>query len=70
MQYYHSGYVNYNNNGFNNGMNCANGFHVYCHMDTQAEKATTGFLLTGTTLWIRFKLRPPSKWKHLSLTTT
>lgn len=32
MQYYHFGYVNYNNNGPNNGMNCENGFHVYCHM--------------------------------------
>lgn len=29
MQYYHCGYVNYNDNGPNNGMNCENPFHVY-----------------------------------------
>lgn len=38
MQYYHYGYVNYNDNGLNNGMNCANGFHVYCHTHRKKKK--------------------------------
>lgn len=66
MRYYRCSYVNYNNNSQNNGLNCANGFHVYCHMhthrvslshtDTQVEKnnnkMTTGFLFIRTTLRI------------------
>lgn len=40
MQHYHCGYVNYNNNGLNNGMNCANGFCVYCHMNTHTHTGT------------------------------
>lgn len=39
-QYYHSGYVNYNNNSLNNGMNCGNGFYVYCCMHTHTQSHT------------------------------
>ena len=46
MQYYHCGYVNYNNNSLNNGMNCANGFHVYCHMDTHTHTQSFSHTLT------------------------
>ena len=46
MQYYHCGYVNYNNNSLNNGMNCANGFHVYCHMDTHTHTQFFSHTLT------------------------
>lgn len=68
MQYYHFGYVNYNNNGFNNGMNCANGFHVYCPMETHILS------LSLTHHRISPYYNPiidcnGKKWEHLSVTT-
>lgn len=38
VQYYHSGSVNYNDNGRNNGRTCANGVHVYCQSDTHRSR--------------------------------
>lgn len=39
--------LNYNNNGPNNGMNCENGFHVYCHMYIHFGNRTRGISHCG-----------------------